>query len=51
MIAAELVDHVVPVQSADDPLFFDVGNWQSLCRACHDEKTGEDRRAGLTRKI
>lgn len=40
---AVLVDHVVP-QRGDQALFWDrEGNWQALCRECHDAKT----RAGL----
>lgn len=48
--AASLVDHVVPVEDASDPLFWEVENWQPLCRDCHAVKTGEDRRAGKTRR-
>lgn len=41
--AAGVVDHVVP-HRGDEVLFWDrEGNWQSLCRDCHDAKT----RAGL----
>jgi 5-methylcytosine-specific restriction enzyme A len=47
--AAVIVDHIVPVKSKDDPLFWDPENHQSLCRPCHDGKTGSDRAAGLTR--
>jgi len=47
---ATLVDHITPVQSAFDPLFYDCQNFQSLCRACHQQKTFADRAAGLTRK-
>jgi len=47
---ASLVDHITPVQSREDPLFYDTGNFQSLCRACHTQKTFSDRAAGLTRK-
>lgn len=49
--AAELVDHIEPVQSADDPGFYDEENWQSLCGGCHAVKTGEDKRAGKVRRI
>lgn len=48
--AAALVDHIRPVQSADDPAFYDVGNLQSLCIACHAAKTSEDKAAGLARR-
>jgi len=47
---ATLIDHIRPVQSRDDPLFFDTDNFQSLCRACHARKTAADRASGLTRK-
>lgn len=46
---AEVVDHIIPhklwdaVQSGDDKaigaaqkLFWDQGNWQPLCKTCHD---------------
>lgn len=36
--AAEVVDHVVPHRGSER-LFWDTGNWQSLCKPCHDEKT------------
>jgi 5-methylcytosine-specific restriction endonuclease McrA len=33
--AANVVDHKVPHQG-DQELFWDVSNWQSLCKKCHD---------------
>ena len=43
-VAAEEIDHVVPVEVAPD-LFWDQTNWAGLCRACHERKTaGENRR-------
>ena len=39
---AVAVDHVTP-HRGDPALFWDVANWQSLCRSCHSAKT----RAGL----
>ena len=36
--AASVVDHVVP-HRGDAVLFWDPGNWQSLCKPCHDAKT------------
>lgn len=36
--AAEHVDHVVP-HRGDATRFWDPGNWQSLCAACHRRKT------------
>ncbi|WP_091742622.1 HNH endonuclease signature motif containing protein [Marininema mesophilum] len=44
---ATVVDHVVP-HKGDTGLFWDKGNWQSLCKRCHDRKTAtEDGRWGL----
>ena len=41
--AAEVVDHVTP-HRGDQGLMWDQGNWQALCKPCHDRKTGmEDR--------
>lgn len=37
--AATLVDHIVP-HRGDAELFWDVSNWQSACKPCHDAKTG-----------
>jgi 5-methylcytosine-specific restriction protein A len=48
---ASLVDHIRPVQGEDDAGFFDADNHQSLCRRCHAVKTGQDKRAGLTRRF
>jgi 5-methylcytosine-specific restriction endonuclease McrA len=48
--AAEVVDHIVPHKGSHD-LFWDVENWQPLCKRCHDsvkqkeEATG--RRVGI----
>lgn len=36
--AASVVDHVVP-HRGDRTLFWDSGNWQPLCKRCHDRKT------------
>ena len=36
---ATVVDHIVP-HRGDQLLFWDHGNWQALCKACHDRKTG-----------
>jgi len=35
---ATLVDHVVP-HRGDATLFWDEGNWQSMCDSCHSRKT------------
>lgn len=42
-------DHIKPVQSAGDPLFYAESNIQFLHPACHGKKTVEDMRKGLTR--
>lgn len=36
---ATCTDHTIPVEDADDPLFWEPRNHRSLCRACHDWKT------------
>ena len=36
---ATVVDHIVP-HRGDEKLFWDERNWQALCKACHDRKTG-----------
>lgn len=33
--SAEVVDHIIP-HRGDVKLFWDVSNWQSLCKQCHD---------------
>lgn len=42
-------DHIIPVQSNDDPLFYDADNIQFLHPACHAEKTVQDVAQGATR--
>ena len=36
---ATVVDHMLP-HRGDRRLFWDEANWQPLCKACHDKKTG-----------
>lgn len=36
---ATVVDHIIP-HRGDRQLFWDITNWQPLCKGCHDEKTG-----------
>jgi 5-methylcytosine-specific restriction protein A len=39
---ATLVDHIIP-HKGDTNLFWDVdGNWQPLCKPCHDRKTARE---------
>ena len=45
-----VTDHIVPVRGADDPLFWDPANHQSLCAACHNRKTATED-GGFLRKI
>lgn len=35
---ATVVDHIKP-HRGDDTLFWDTGNWQAMCKRCHDSKT------------
>ena len=43
-VKATVVDHILP-HRGDSILFWDRSNWQSLCKAHHDRKTGlEDSR-------
>jgi len=39
-ILARIVDHIKP-HRGNDELFWDETNWQGLCKACHDKKTGK----------
>ena len=39
--AATVVDHRIP-HRGDMKLFWDKGNWQSLCKPHHDEKTARE---------
>lgn len=43
---AAVVDHVVP-HRGDMALFWDEGNWQPLCKRCHDTKTWNEVRSGM----
>lgn len=36
---ATVVDHILP-HRGDMRLFWEESNWQPLCKACHDRKTG-----------
>lgn len=37
--AATQIDHIKPVESKDDPLFYEESNLQALCAPCHSRKT------------
>ena len=46
-VAAEELDHIVPVEAAPDR-FWDEGNVQPICRVCHEAKSaGQNRRETL----
>lgn len=42
---ATVVDHIIPHKGNYD-LFWDMSNWQSLCKPCHDRKTAREGRWG-----
>lgn len=39
---SECVDHIIPVDGPDDPLFWDEKNHQALCHTCHSIKTAKE---------
>jgi 5-methylcytosine-specific restriction protein A len=39
LVAAEVVDHIIPFNDDKDPLSVDKTNLQSLCKSCHNAKT------------
>ena len=39
LVEATVVDHIQPFRG-DEKLQYDLDNLQSLCKACHDKKTG-----------
>jgi len=41
LVAATEVDHITP-HCGDMDLFWDVSNWQPLCKHCHSVKTAEE---------
>lgn len=45
---ASVVDHIVP-HRGDEKLFWDVTNWQALCKACHDGAKAELEQTGTLR--
>ena len=48
--AAQEVDHIIP-HNGDHALFWDRGNWQSICRECHEEKSARERRKGTRASV
>lgn len=41
MTESTIVDHIRP-HRGDKALFWDVRNWQPLCKRCHDQKTARE---------
>jgi len=41
---AVIVDHIVPVQGPDDPLFWPETNHQSLCFSHHEKKKAREKK-------
>ena len=41
LVLANVVDHIMS-HRGDSTLFWDVDNWQSLCKRCHDIKTAKE---------
>jgi len=40
---SEVVDHITP-HKGDMELFWNIDNWQALCKRCHDMKTAQEKR-------
>lgn len=45
--AATVVDHIVP-HRGDQELFWNVENWQPLCKACHDSAKAREERGNAS---
>jgi len=43
--AAEVTDHIIP-HEGDVELFWDQGNWQPLCKVCHDSVKAKEEARG-----
>lgn len=41
IVPAAVVDHIVP-HKGNEGAFWDAGNWQPLCKPCHDAKTARE---------
>ena len=41
-VGSEEVDHIIPPDGPDDPLFWDPENHQALCKSCHSRKTARE---------
>lgn len=50
-VPATVVDHIKP-HGGDDALFWDINNWQPLCKHCHDsEKQRSERQQRMDRGV
>jgi len=47
-VVATVVDHIIP-HKGDKEIFWDSGNWQPLCKSCHDHKTATQDGGGWRR--
>ena len=45
--AAKEVDHIIP-HKGDMKLFWDVNNWQGLCKSCHSKKTAKEQKNNVS---
>lgn len=45
------VDHIIPVNGPDDPLFWEPSNHQTLCTRCHSIKTASEDGGFGNRKV
>jgi 5-methylcytosine-specific restriction protein A len=41
IVPANVVDHIIP-HKGNQSLFWNVSNWQPLCKQCHDIKTASE---------
>ncbi len=44
LVPSTVTDHIVP-HRGNQKLAWDTGNWQALCKPCHDVKTAGERNA------
>ncbi|WP_330848890.1 HNH endonuclease [Mangrovicoccus ximenensis] len=47
---AQVVDHIQP-HRGDQSLFWDVSNWQALCKCCHDREKQRQERTNRSRPV
>ncbi len=46
-VEAKIVDHIKP-HRGDSYLFWNEGNWQALCKQCHDMHKQRKEKSGIT---